>query len=160
MALLLSLGFEAHGTEPTAGMRAVAVRAFPQLAGRIFPFGLPLPEDAEVGGKYDGLVCSAVLMHLPEAELFDAACSLRRILRDKGRLWIAIPGPRPGLSAEHRDETGRLFHELDPEDLRRLFERLGFQLLRRWQEPDRLGRPDIRWNGFLFELESARVRAV
>ncbi len=39
-----------------------------------------------------------------------------------------------------------------------LFERLGFQLLQQWEEADRLGRPDIRWNSFLFELDSTRGR--
>ena len=156
LALLLSMGFDAYGTEPTAGMRTEAIRAFPQLGGRIFSFGLPLPEDADIGGTYDGVVCSAVLMHVPEAELSDAAFSLKRVLREKGKLWISVPGHRPGLNAEHRDETGRLFRELHPEYLVLLFEQLGFQLRQRWEEADRLGRPDIRWDGFLFELDSAR----
>lgn len=158
VALLLSLGFDAYGLEPAAGMRAEAVRAFPQIEGRIFPFGLPLPEDADVGGPFDGIVCSAVLMHVPEAELFNAAFSLKRVLREKGKLWISVPGQRPGLDTENRDETGRLFKPLHPEYLVLLFERLGFQLLRRWEEADRLGRPGIVWNSFLFDLDSARGR--
>lgn len=132
VALLLSLGFDAYGTEPAAGMRAEAIRAFPDLERRIFPFGLPLPEDADVGGQFDGVVCSAVLMHVPEADLFDAAFSLKRLLREKGKLWISVPGARPGLNAEDRDDAGRLFKPLHPEYLVLLFERLGFQLLRRW----------------------------
>lgn len=158
VALLLELGFDAYGTEPAEGMRLETVRAFPQLASRIFPFGLPLPEDADVGGPFDGVVCSAVLMHLPEAELFNAAFSLKRVLREKGKLWISVPGERPGLNADNRDETGRLFKKLHPEFLILLFERLGFQLVRRWEEADRLGRPGIQWNSFLFELDSARGR--
>ena len=68
---------------------------------------------------------------VPEAELVDAAFSFKRILREKGKLWIAVPGHRPGLNAEHRDGTARLFRELHPEYLVLLFERLGFQLLTR-----------------------------
>ncbi len=158
LAQLLALGFDAYGAEPAEGMRAEALRAFPQLEGRILPFGLPLPEDADTGGPFDGVVCSAVLMHVPEAELFDAAFSFKRVLRERGKLWISVPGPRPGLNSENRDETGRLFKPLHPEYLVLLFERLGFQLLRRWEEADRLGRPGIQWNSFLFDLDSARGR--
>ena len=158
LALLLELGFDGFGTEPAEGMRSEAVRAFPKLAGRIYPFGLPLPEDADLGGLFDGVVCSAVLMHVPEAELFDATFSLKRVLREKGKLWISVSGARPGLDAENRDETGRLFKPMNPEYLLLLFERLGFQLLRRSEEADRLGRPGITWNTFLFELDSARGR--
>jgi len=32
------------------------------------PFGLPLAEDADAGGPFDGILCSAVLMHVPEGD--------------------------------------------------------------------------------------------
>ncbi len=158
VASLLSLGFDAYGLEPAERMRTEAVRAFPELKERLFDFGLPLPEGANLGRPFDGVVCSAVLMHVPEAELFDAAFSLKRVLREKGRLLLSVPDARPGLNLENRDEGGRLFKPLHPEYLQLLFERLGFQMLRRWEEPDRLGRPEIRWSSFLFELDSTRGR--
>jgi SAM-dependent methyltransferase len=156
LAALVEMGFDAHGCEPSEGMRRECAEKFPHLAGRLFPFALPLPEEAEIGGQYDGVVCSAVFMHVPEAERFDAAFSLRRVLKEKGRLWISVVGPRSDLNAEERDATGRLFKLVHPEYLVLLFERLGFQLLRRWEEADRLGRPDIQWNTFLFELDIAQ----
>lgn len=158
LALLLEMGFDAYGCEPAAAMRAEAVAAYPQTSGKIFDLGLPLPETEDVGGPFDAVVCSAVLMHIPEAELFDAAYSLKRVLREKGQLWVSVPAARPGLDAEHRDETGRLFKTLLPEYLVLLFERLGFQLVQRWENKDRLGRSGIEWNSFLFELDSARGR--
>ena len=158
LALLLQLGFEAYGTEPVEGMRTEAIWAFPKLEGRIFPFGLPVPEEADLGGQYDGIICSAVFQHVPEADRFNAAFSLKRLLREKGRLWISVPGERPDLDAGHRDPTGRLFQPVHPEYLVLLFERLGFQLVRRWEEADRLGRPGFHWNSFLFELDSVRGR--
>ena len=117
LALLLGMGFDAYGAEPVAAMRDEALKAYPQIAGKIFYCGLPLAEDADFGGTFDGVVCSAVLMHVPEAELFDAAFSLKRVLREKGRLWISVPAARPGLDAENRDEAGRLFKPLHPEYL-------------------------------------------
>lgn len=155
-ATLLSLGFEAFGLEPSEAMRKEAVAAYPQLADRIFPYGLPLSEGADLGGPFDGLVCSAVLMHLPEEELFESAFSLKRLLRRHGRLWVSVPLDRPGLDADCRDTQGRLFKPLHPEYLLLLFERLGFKLLRRMEEDDKLGRSGIRWASFLFELDESR----
>ncbi|MEI8291408.1 MAG: methyltransferase domain-containing protein [Verrucomicrobiota bacterium] len=158
LALLLEMGFDGYGTEPVGSMRQEALKAYPQIAGKLFDQPLPLPENADMGGTFDGIVCSAVLMHVPEAELFDAAFSLKRMLREKGRLWISVPATRPGLDAEDRDEAGRLFNPLHTEFLVLLFERLGFQLLRQTENSDRLGRDGIAWNSFLFELDSARGR--
>ena len=158
VALLMEMGFDAWGLEPSEQMRAEAVRAFPELVGKILPLGLPLPENAEVGRPYDGVICSAVLMHVPEAEQFNAAFSLKRLLKEKGRLFISVPSARPGLNEAGRDEAGRLFKPLEPEYVILLFERLGFQLLRRWEDADGLRRAGVRWNSFLFELDSARGR--
>ncbi|MFM8618907.1 MAG: class I SAM-dependent methyltransferase [Opitutaceae bacterium] len=151
LALLLELGFDACGTEPSAGMRAEAERAYPALAGRIQPFALPLPDSAEIDGPFDGVVCSAVLMHVPPAELPAAMASLRRALRSGGRLWLTVPGRRPGLDAAERDEGGRLFRDLEPEPLVELCRNNGLRELTRWDEPDRLGRIHIRWHGWLLE---------
>ncbi|MGO9527882.1 MAG: class I SAM-dependent methyltransferase [Verrucomicrobiia bacterium] len=60
---LLAKGYDGYGLEPSEGLRAESVRAFPQLQNRVFPFSLPLPENAACGSPYDGIVCSAVLMH-------------------------------------------------------------------------------------------------
>lgn len=158
LALLLALGYDAHGCEPSAGMRAEAVKAYPQLAGRLFAHALPFPEDADLGGRYDAVVCSAVFMHIPEADAVAAAGSLRRVLREPGRLWLTVPDRRPGLGADDRDEHGRLFRHLHPPSLVLLFARLGFHLGRQWEEGDRLGRPGFTWHGFLFELDPARGR--
>lgn len=65
---LLATGYDAYGLEPSEGLRAESVRAFPQLKDRVFPLGLPLPDDAACGSPYDGIVCSAVLMHVPLKE--------------------------------------------------------------------------------------------
>lgn len=41
LALLLSLGYDAHGCEPSAGMREQAAKAYPQLAARLQAHALP-----------------------------------------------------------------------------------------------------------------------
>jgi len=156
VAALLEQGYDAHGFEPSEGLRTEAVMAYPNLKDRLSPHGIPLPEDADVGAPFDGILCSAVLMHIPESQLFDAAFSLKRLLKGNGRLLLSISDGRPDLDAEHRDEHGRLFTLLPANFLILLFERLGFVLLNRWQTADSRGRPDIQWTTLLFELRSAR----
>lgn len=158
LALLLSLGFDAYGMEPSAGMRDEALKAYPELASRILPLGLPLPENAATGDKYDGVVCSAVLMHVPEAELFNSVFSLKRLLREGGRLLLSFSCTRPGLNEEYRDEHGRLFTACFPEFLLGIFERLGFQLRQRWENADSLGRPGMTWHTLLLELNAVAGR--
>lgn len=155
LALLLDLGFDAFGTEPSAGMRVEAETAYPRLKGRIHAFGLPLPEPSALGGTFDGIVCSAVLMHVPAEELPAALASLRRALRPGGRIWVTVPGPRPGLDAASRDEGGRLFRDLSDDLLLAAGSGAGLRELERWEEPDQLGRAAIRWRGHLFAAEIA-----
>jgi SAM-dependent methyltransferase len=101
----LGIGCDAFGCEPSEAMRADCVRHYPDLKGRILPFGIPLPEDADTGGEFDGILCSAVLMHVPETELFAVAFSLRRLLRTKGRLLLSVPaaGCKPFRPAAYCD---------------------------------------------------------
>ncbi len=109
LARMQDLGFDVHGFEPSEAMRQEAVRASPTLAGRLGGQALPFPEEMAFHGRFDGVVCSAVRRHVPEAELFDAAFSLKRLLKEQGRLLVSVPVERTGLDAHGRDEQGRLF---------------------------------------------------
>jgi SAM-dependent methyltransferase len=150
---LLRAHYDAYGVEPVQALReaAGALIGDPRrvLAGA-------LPELPLAPGEWDGLVCSAVLQHLPRSRLFDAVMELRSLLKPRGRALIAFPlGSRPGLR-DSRDAWGRLFTELQPTELQLLFERVGFTTLARWDRGDALGRPGIRWATFLFEAGEAR----
>ena len=116
-----------------------------------------LPELATIADDaYDGVLCSAVLMHLPEEQLFDASFAIRRVLKPKGRLLLSIPLYDKTIdSVTKRDTDGRLFNGLIPEELQLLFERIGFKLLNRWESPDSLNRDHRKWVAMLLELESA-----
>lgn len=148
VAALLRERFDAYGIEPVESLRDEArARTEPD---RIFAGSLP---DLGLRHRYDGLLCSAVLQHLPRSQLFDAVLDLRGLLVERGRALVSIPaGPRPGLNAEHRDDWGRLFSPLQPEELQLLFERAGFSTLARWENTDAERRPGVRWVTFLFEL--------
>jgi len=155
LALLISEGYQAYGMEPVAEMRAEAVRAHPELSGRLVEGSLPddLPDLASIGGPFDCAICAAMLQHLPLANLFDAVFSLRRLLRPGGRVLASIPTLRTDIDEEGRDPFGRLFSGVQAGELDLLFQRAGFRTLERWGEEDSLGRGGVvRWATLLFEL--------
>jgi len=154
LASLVAEGHPAYGVEPVEAMRAEALRAHPELDGRLVAGTLPdaLTEAAALGGLFDGVLCSAVLQHLPRSALFDAVFSLRRLLRPGGRALVSVPTARGDLDAHGRDPLGRLFTLVAPGELELLFQRTGFRTLSRTVEEDSLARPGVRWAVFVFEL--------
>ena len=156
LAALVSEGWTAYGVEPIAEMRAQALATYPHLDGLLVDGELPdglTQVAASLDGPFDGVICSAVLQHLPRPELFDAVFALRRLLRPGGRLLVSVPVGRPGLDASGRDALGRLFTGLQAGELELLCQRVGFQTLDRWDSPDSLDRDGIRWATILFRLE-------
>jgi len=153
LAELLAMGYDASGTEPVVEMTAAALACHPQLQGRIASAGLPALGEP-FGGQFDGILCSAVLMHLPQADLFDAAFALRNALRPHGRLLISLPLARGDVGEDDRSADGRLFNAYAPEYLQLLFERIGFHQIGRWDTEDALGRSGTRWYTLLLELRS------
>jgi len=159
LAALIRSGFDAYGVEPVAELRAQACQHHPELTERLAEGQLPELDNA-FGVGFDGILCSAVLMHVPESELFDTALALRLLLRPHGRMLISLPLTRTDVSHE-RDTSGRLFKNYAPEYLQLLFERLGFQQIGRWDSDDALGRAETRWYTLLFELRlGSGLRAV
>lgn len=148
---LLALGYDAHGIEPSNTLRINATQAHSELSDRIYEGALPNIPHQE---QYDGILCSAVLMHLPKSELFDALINLRALLKPRARLLVSIPLKRPGLNEDHRDSDGRLFSELHPEYLSLLCARLGLELISSFQNSDSLERPDHEWTTLLFQKNS------
>jgi hypothetical protein len=147
-------------TAPSAALAALAVVHHPELAGRIA--GGALPQIGEpFGGRFDGILCSAVLMHVPEADLFDTVFALRQLLRPNGRLLVSLPLSRGDVGGNERGIDGRLFKNYAPEYLQLLLERVGFQQIGRWDGEDALARAGTRWYTLLFELRSTgALRAV
>ena len=114
-----------------------------------------LPElDNPFGGEFDGILCSAVLMHVSRESLFDCAFSFKRLLREGGRLLLSVPKERPDINGSSRDTHGRLFEELPANYLQLLFERLGFREIGRWNTVDSIGRQGYTWLTLLYTLEN------
>ena len=94
LAALISHGYDAYGVEPVGALLAEAVVRHPELEQRIRPGALPAIGEP-FGGEFDGILCSAVLMHIPDGELFDTAFSLRHLLRARGGGGLAVGRGRP-----------------------------------------------------------------
>ncbi|HAK46370.1 MAG TPA: methyltransferase type 11, partial [Spirochaeta sp.] len=80
VSLLLEMGYDAYGIEPSDSLRELSVKSNPKLDGHIFKGSLPYLHD-ELTGEYDHIILSAVLMHIPDNSLFESAYSLRSMLK-------------------------------------------------------------------------------
>jgi len=153
--LLLEAGYDAIGIDPCRELLEQAAKKYPKTASRTQMDVLP---DLKTVKKdsFDGVLCSSVLMHLPEELLFDSIYAFRGILRENGHLLMSIPHFDPTIDQKtHRDPNLRLFNGVTPEKLQLLFERIGFKLLNRWNNDDSLGRTTRRWATMLFELDDS-----
>ena len=159
--LLLEAGCDAYGVEPCDELRHLAARKYPELSKRLAKDMLPFKEPP-FGGRFDGVLCSAVLMHVPKEEIFDSAFSIKRALKPGGRALFSIPLERPDIDPTGRDLHGRLFTGLKPGYLELLCERLGFRLLRKWENTYRgKGGLEFIWVNMLFQLtDSKQLRPI
>ena len=132
LALLHKLGRDVYGLDATSELVALSQDTHPELRGRVVHGVLP---DALIpfGGSFDGVLCSAVLMHIAVVQLPVAVAFIERCLRPGGRLLYSVPCKRADVvAADYRDAEGRLFVP-DPADrLLKLFESHGFALIERW----------------------------
>ena len=153
VSLLLEGGWDAFGVDPCAELIDQGLRFDPALNGRLTVDALPVLATIP-DSSFDGVLCSAVLMHLSEEILFDAAFCLRRVLKPGGRLLVSLPVDSIGIPLTGRDQKGRFHNGLSPERLELLLSRLGFTCIGRGENSDALGRAEKKWVVGLFALES------
>lgn len=154
MALLASLGHECFGVDATPEFVLLSQSLHPELKGKIFHAALPNFEPP-FSGTFDGVLCSAVLMHLAEIDLVPAALCIKRCLKNHGRLLYSVPSKRLDVVSENRDAYGRLFVPDQFDRLQKIFEQLGFSLISKWDNADSLGRDSVEWISVLMELTNA-----
>ena len=110
-----------------------------------------LPDLANVPATaYTNVLCSAVLMHLPRAELIGAALALARILAAAGRIILSY---RPSAAAGEREPVGRLFTAIPPGELALLLESAGLAVLHRESRADE-ARPSVTWHTLVAQKRS------
>jgi SAM-dependent methyltransferase len=158
---LLALGIDVRAVEPSAEMRMRAMAAHPDLEGRLFGGSLPRELPGSVSGKYHGIILSAVLMHVPDSELFDTAFTVRDLLCDDGKLLVSIPTERGDVApGQDRDAHGRLMVLRSAAQVKLLFERLGFTLESEWHSADSSGREGVLWTTLFFRYSGVSPRPI
>ena len=152
---LIADGYDAYGIEPVDELRQETVLRHPSLASRVWTGALPGYVSNE---KYGGVLCSAVLMHIPLGQQLETFLNIRNLLEPGGRLLLSIPATRDNLDEEFRDPDGRLFVPTDPERIRLIAEQIGFTFISHAQDTDSLGRNEYTWNTLIFEKSSEANR--
>jgi SAM-dependent methyltransferase len=153
LALLTTFGHECFGVDATPEFVELSQSIHPEINGKVLQAALPNFEPP-FGGDFDGVLCSAVLMHIPESELVPAATSIKRCLKVHGRLLYSVPSKRLDVVTENRDANGRLFVPDQSDRLQTIFEQLGFSLISKWDNADSLGRDSVEWISVLMELKN------
>lgn len=120
---LMAHGFPTIGYDGSEGMVAEARQRNPQGE-----FHLAfLPELAEIpDSQFLNLLCNAVLMHLPKAELAHALRHLARIMRPTGRLIVSFRGSQ---AIEEREADGRLYTRIEIAEMREAMRSAGLRVL-------------------------------
>ncbi len=153
LSVLDELGYDCYGVDPTPQFVEIAQEIHPELKDRIILGALPdlsVPFD----GEFDGVLCSAVLMHIEVDQLSDAAIAIKACLKVGGRLLFSVPSKRLDVVSENRDQNGRLFIPNQANRLKSIFEELGFKTISTWNNSDSMGRDAVAWESVLMELET------
>lgn len=150
LARLHQLGYDVYGAEPTAEFIAIAEQLHPELRGKITQAALPdLPPP--FGGNFDGILCSAVLMHINAEYLAPSVKAITTCLSRQGRLLFSVPSKRLDAAVNQRDIHGRLFVPNQSDMLLSLFAAQGLQPVAQWGNADSLGRDTVEWASFLLQ---------
>lgn len=156
LSVLIQRGFDVFGIEPSKELVGLSLLKYPELKGKIISDHLPGLEF--VSGKFDGILCSAVLMHIPHIQIFDAIVSIKNHLNDNGHLLISIPHYYVGINKiTQRDSLGRLFNGVTANQVILLFERLGFRLIEKWEDKHSTEFGETIWVSILLKLESRTI---
>ncbi len=153
LAVLNKLGYDCYGVDPTPQFVELSQEIHPEIKDRITLGALP---DLFVPfkGEFDGVLCSAVLMHIEIEQLPDAAKAIKACLKVGGRLLFSVPSKRLDVVSENRDQNGRLFIPNQADRLQSIFQELGFKTVSAWDNSDSMGRDAVAWESVLMELET------
>jgi SAM-dependent methyltransferase len=151
---LLEYGYDAIGIDPCEKLVKQSVILYPEIKEKVFVDYLPNLD--KTTGLFDGILCSAVFMHIPQVEIFDAIYSIKNHLNVNGSVLISIPLSYPEVdSARLRDAAGRLFNGVTSCQLILLFERLGFRLIEKWEDRIEGNSKTIEWHTLYLKIESS-----
>lgn len=152
LKILLDMGYDAYGIDASPEMIDAALNTFPELKARIAAGTIP-GEKLFFNRKFQCIICSAVLMHITEEFIDEAAASIKKNLNPGGRLLVSVPLERDDINSDGRSSDGRLFIIRTKEYYRDLFEKHGLILKEEKVNKDSLGRRGVTWLTAFYELK-------
>ncbi|HNQ68811.1 MAG TPA: methyltransferase domain-containing protein [Bacteroidales bacterium] len=147
--ILYNQGYDTYGVDASSGFVKYAGEKFPHLKDKISVDSLP--SLTNVSSKFESIICTAVLMHLSNDEIFNSIFRFRELLEDNGKLLLSIPIYENSQPVNHHNV---FLNQIIPNKLILLCERIGFRLINKWCNPDSLGRVEKKWLVLLFNLDS------
>ena len=144
IANLYKSGFSVTGADSSAEMLEAAAAKYPEISKRLILSSLP--RLSKIRGSFNGVLCSAVLQHLPEEILPESFQHIRNLLTINGIFVVSFPVKYPGIDPEtNGDKGGRLFYLRPKEKYKSLIEKPGFSLVESISTKDSLEREGILW---------------
>ncbi|HDR15288.1 MAG TPA: class I SAM-dependent methyltransferase [Desulfobacteraceae bacterium] len=142
---LLNQGIDAVGVDPCPQFINLARERFSELKKRVFAGHLPDGLHRFADGSFDGVLCSAVLMHIDDDELSASLTAIANLLKPAGKLLISIPESRPDMKDEKRDAQGRLMVLRMRQTYIDQLTQKGFIVSQLWENADAMSRQGIQW---------------
>ncbi len=141
-AWLFGQGYPVIGMDASEGMLQQAKGNYPYI--HFVHDGLPQLEK-QADASFANVLCSAVIMHLPDNQIACAVTNLVRIITAGGVLIISFRGTN---SKDHR-ENGKLYNSIEVDKLISMFVRSGAMLLH--SEIDLEEDRRMEWTNIIFK---------
>jgi len=139
---LAAHGLNVTAVEPSAGLLAIGAASDPDI--RWVDDRLPDLARLADAGRFDLILCSAVLMLVPPTELNASLVTMAGLLAPGGRIGINVRQPTP-------DEPIDIFFAHSDDEILAAVAAAGLVCLDRAEADDALGREPYRWRSFIFE---------
>ena len=138
---LATHGLDVTAVEPSAGLRLIGSAS----ASGICWVDDRLPELARIVGfgRFDLILCSAVLMLVPPTDLTKSFVTMAELLAPGGRIGINVRQPMSG-------EPVDIFFAHSDNEILAAVAAAGLVCLDRAEARDALGREPYRWRSFIF----------
>lgn len=140
---LTQQGFPTLGADASVEMLKFAQSFYP-TADFLVDYLPDLLELADL--RFQNILCSAVLMHLPKTQIPIACKRLFALLETDSRLIISVRGTQ----AENQRERGKLYSIIEPESLQCLFVELGAEVL--FQETTTETARSLSWHNWVIAV--------
>lgn len=139
---LAAHGLDVTAVEPSIGLRSIGAAS----ASGIRWIDDRLPNLARIAdfGRFDLVLCSAVLMLVPPTDLTKSFVTMAQFLAPGGRIGINVRQPMSG-------EPVDIFFAHSDDEILAAAAAAGLVCLDRAEAGDALGREPYRWRSFIFE---------